>query len=209
MSLRKFMMAAAAATIAVAATTPASAQSAGYGSDADQSIGSSPSLIIFGQGGGYSPATDLNSAGTADGKTGWTVGGGVGVGLNRYVAIRAAIDFARSDIEGSGAGEFGGNQLDRLFYGGDVQLSYPTSSGFRPYLLLGAGAVTIMPDDNTGLDNVTKFAGTGGLGVAYALPSGVELYVQGNTHIYKIDDFGFDKTQADVLWTGGLSYRIF
>ena len=206
MSHRHFMVAAAATIVAFAAATPASAQ---YGTDENQSVGPSPSLIIFAQGGGYSPVTDLNSAGTVDEKTGWTVGGGVGVRFNRYIAVRGALDFASSDVRGSGAGTLDGNKLDRLFYRGEAQLSYPTSSGFAPYLLLGAGAVTVMPDDNSGLDNVTKFAGTGGLGVSYILPSGFEVFVQGNTHIYKIDDFGFDKTQADILWTGGLTYRIF
>jgi hypothetical protein len=25
---------------------------------------------------------------------------------------------------------------------------------------------------------------------------------------YKLERFGFDKTQADILWTAGLSYRF-
>jgi hypothetical protein len=31
--------------------------------------------------------------------------------------------------------------------------------------------------------------------------------VQGASYIYNFDRGGFNKTQADLLWTGGLSYR--
>jgi opacity protein-like surface antigen len=174
-----------------------------------QSGADRPRLILFANGGGNSPVTDLNEAGTASLKTGWTAGGGIGVQFNRNVALRGTFDFARSEGEGSAVGALSGQKLDHYFYGGDVQLRYPTSSGFAPYLLLGAGAVTIDNPDVAGYDTFTKFAGKGGLGVEYLFrQSNVGLFVQGTSYVYNYNRDGFDKTQVDLLWTGGLSYRL-
>ena len=166
-----------------------------------------PTVVVFANGGGNSSLTNLDDAGTASLKTGWTAGGGVGVQLNRYVAVRGTFDYARAD--GESATPFAGQSLNHYFYGGDVQLRYPTVSGFAPYVVLGAGAVTIDNKDNPTFDRFTKFAGKGGVGLEYALPrSDFGLFAQGNSYIYKFDRNGFDKTQVDLLWTGGLSYRL-
>jgi opacity protein-like surface antigen len=167
-----------------------------------------PSVVLFANGGGYSPVTDLNSSGTASLSTGWAVGGGAGVQLNPYVAIRAGLDYARSEGD-EGSVAFDGQTLRHWFYGGDLQLRYPLSSGLAPYLLAGAGAVTINGEDTPALDeSFTKFAGKGGLGVEYSLPRGFTMFVQGSSYIYKLDEGGFDKTQVDVLWNAGLTYRF-
>ena len=55
-----------------------------------------PTLVLFANGGGDSSLTDLNDAGTTSLKTGWTAGGGAGVQLNRYVAVRGTFDFAQA-----------------------------------------------------------------------------------------------------------------
>ena len=98
-------------------------------------------VIFFANGGGATPVTDLNDAGTASLKTGWAAGGGVGVQINPYVAVRGTFDLTQTEGEGSAAGALSSANLNHYFYGGDVQLRYPTASGFAPYLLLGAGAV--------------------------------------------------------------------
>ncbi|MGH7510521.1 MAG: outer membrane beta-barrel protein [Gemmatimonadales bacterium] len=166
-----------------------------------------PNLVLFANGGGNSSLTDLDDAGSASLETGWSAGGGVGVQLNPYLAVRGTFDFAQSD--GEGATALSGQSLNRYFYGGDVQLRYPTASGFAPYLLLGAGAVTIDSPDVGTFDSFTKFAGKGGLGVEYALPqSSVGLFAQASSYVYDFDRNGFDKTQVDLLWTAGLSYRL-
>ena len=166
-----------------------------------------PTVVLFANGGGNTSLTDLNDAGTSSLKTGWTAGGGAGVQLNRYVALRGTFDFARADGESGTA--IAGQTLNRYFYGGDLQLRYPTGSGLAPYVLLGAGAVTIDNPDNAAFDRFTKFAGKGGLGVEYILPrSNFGLYAQASSYVYQFDRNGFDKTQADLLWTGGLSYRL-
>jgi len=168
-----------------------------------------PRLIFFANGGGNSPLTDLNDAGTASLKTGWTAGGGIGLQVNSYLAIRGGFDFSRTEGQGVGAGGLLGQKLDHYFYGGDVQLRYPTSGGFAPYVLVGVGAVTIDNKDQATFERFTKFAGKGGVGLEYVFPSSnVGFFVQGTTYLFGYDRGGFDKTQADVLWTGGLSYRL-
>jgi opacity protein-like surface antigen len=166
-----------------------------------------PTLVLFANGGGASALTNLDDAGTSSTKTGWTAGGGAGVQLNRYVALRGTFDYAQAD--GDNTSPFAGQSLRRYFYGGDVQLRYPTASGFAPYLLVGAGAVTIDDKDNPAFNRFTKFAGKGGLGAEYTLPrSDFAIYAQANSYVYKFDRNGFDKTQVDLLWTGGVSYRL-
>jgi opacity protein-like surface antigen len=189
-----------AATLVLLLPAVASAQSPTYNDNR-------PSLIFFANGGGYSPLTNLNSSGTASLNTGWSLGGGAGIQLNRFVAIRGEFDYGR-DKGDVGSTAFAGERLKHYFYGGDVQLRYPTLSGFAPYVLAGAGAVTVDGRDIPTLGRFTRFAGKAGLGVEYGLPSGLGLFVQGVSYIYKFDRGGFNKTQADVLWNAGLSYRF-
>jgi opacity protein-like surface antigen len=173
-----------------------------------QSTAGQSSVVFFANGGGNSAVTDLNDAGTASLNTGWTAGGGVGWQVNPYVALRGTFDYARAKGEGAG-NAFNGQRFNHYFYGGDLQLRYPTESGFAPYLLAGAGAVTIDNKDDPTFNRFTKFAGKGGIGLEYVPPqSNVGFFAQGTSYIYKFDRNGFDKTQADVLWTGGLSYRL-
>ena len=167
-----------------------------------------PAVVVFANGGGGSSATNLNDAGTADFKTGWSVGGGAGVQINQYLAIRGVFDYLRNKGEDNSSA-FAGQRFNNYFYGGDLQLRYPTPSGFAPYLLAGAGVVTIDNKDDATFGRFTKFAGKGGLGVEYTIPrSNFGLYAQASSYVYKFDRNGFDKTQADLLWTGGVSYRL-
>src|SRR5687768_5581766 len=104
---------------------------------------SRPAIVVFGQGGGNSALTALNQAETAKLRTGWTAGGGVGPEFNQYFAVRGTFDFAKSKVEGIGAGAVNNQTLTRYYYGGERQLRYPAASGIAPYLRLGAGAVTV------------------------------------------------------------------
>jgi hypothetical protein len=197
MFARSEMAAALALTLLAPATLPA------------QSTVGRPNFVVFANGGGTSSLTDLNEPGTASLKTGWTAGGGVGLQVNPYLAVRGTFDFAQAEAEGSGAGSLNGQKLNQYFYGGDVQLRYPTRSGLAPYLLLGAGAVTVDNADLASFESFTKFAGKGGLGLEYLLPqNNLGLFAQANSYIYDYDRNGFDKTQVDVLWTAGLTYRF-
>ena len=48
-----------------------------------------------------------------------------------------------------------------------------------------------------------------GAGVNYQIPrSRVRLYVEAATWAYKWNQYGFDKTQFDLSWSGGLAYTF-
>lgn len=177
---------------------PASAQEKGVG--------------ISVRGGGFNSLTDLNDAGTADfKKVGYNLGGSVGVDLHRYVGVRGDVTFARNELRQNDVAT--GLELNRFFYDGAVQLQYPAANGLKPYVFVGAGAVTLHPVGSSNSDK-TKFAGTGGLGVSYAVPgSNLGLFVEGKGWVYDVKELsgelaGFDKTQFDAAWSAGLSYRI-
>ncbi|HEX5575709.1 MAG TPA: outer membrane beta-barrel protein [Gemmatimonadales bacterium] len=177
------------------------------GTASAQTAADRPGVVLFANAGGSSALTDLNAAG-ASLNTGWTGGGGIGWQLNRYIALRGTFDFARAKAQDDATG-FSGQRFNQYFYGGDVQLRYPTANRIAPYALLGAGAATVDNMDAPGFHSVTKFAGKGGLGVDLIPSAGnLGLFAQGVSYLYKPDRNGVDKTQANLLWTAGVSYRL-
>jgi len=162
----------------------------------------------FATGGGASPLSNLNDFGTDDLKTGWTLGGGVGVQLSQYLAVRGVFDFTRNRADATSIA-FPGQRFNHYFYGADAQVRYPTGSGFAPYVLAGVGAVTIDNKDDPAFDTFTKLAGKGGIGVEYSFGRhGAGVFAQGVSYFYKFDRGPFDQTQFDVVWALGLSYRF-
>jgi len=168
-------------------------------------------LTLSARGGGFTPFANLNAAGTTDIKTGFNVGGGVAVDLHRYVALRGDFSFGRGELRQGGSET--GIHLNKFFYGGALQLQYPTGTNLTPYVFGGGGAVTVH-EENTSNTNKTKGAAMFGLGVRYALPrSGLGLFAEGAGWVYQHRNLvgstaGFDKTQVDALYSAGISYRL-
>jgi len=169
-------------------------------------------IWIAAKGGGFNAVTNLDSAGTADfKKVGFDLGGTIGVDLQRYVAIRADFTFARNQLRAAGVPT--SNRLNRFFYDAAVQLQYPTAVGVEPYVFAGGGAVTLHEVGTSG-QNKTKATGTAGLGVSYAVPgTGFGVFAEGQGWLYKAKDLGgslagYDKTQVELAWGGGVSYRL-
>ncbi len=190
---------AAAAVVALLAPLPALAQER--------------AVVFSARGGGFSAVNDLNDAGTADFKTGFNIGGGVGVQVNKYVVLDGDFSWGQHEVRQSGVAS--GTKVNQFFYGADVKLQYPTARGFTPYVLAGGGAVTFHERGTSGADK-TKGFGRFGAGLAYQIPrSSWALYAQGDWFVYKVSDFsngtvltGFDKTQVDIVYAGGVSYRL-
>jgi len=165
-------------------------------------------FVVYGQGGGFSALADLNDAGTADFDTGFNVGGGIAYEVSKHVAVRGNFTYARATARDAQSPAFEGAKFNRLFYGGDVQLRYPFAGGVAPYIFAGGGAATIDPS-GSGTESFTKGAGKAGLGIGYALRGvPVSLFSEGTAWVYKWDRLGYDKTQFDVTWSGGVSYRF-
>jgi opacity protein-like surface antigen len=173
------------------------------------------SLTFVARGGGFNALTNLNDASApSDFKTGYNIGGAAVVQVNRYVGVRGDFTFARAKFRDAGSET--NDHFNKLFYTGAIQLGYPTTSGFTPYLFAGGGGVTIKEKESPSGVNVdkTKGAGVGGIGFSYRIPqTNWSLVTEGVGYLYKVNGLsgtlaGFDKTQLDVAWTGGLSYAL-
>lgn len=172
-------------------------------------------VTVFARGGGLSGLSNLDDASAAsDFKTGYALGGGATVQLNRYVALRGDFTFARARFRDAGVAT--NDHFNKYFYTGAVQLQYPTTSGITPYAFVGGGGITLKEKDAPSGNPVdqTKGVGVGGLGFSYAIPqTNFAVFAEGTGYLYKINGLsgtlaGFDKTQFDVGYTGGVSYRI-
>lgn len=169
-------------------------------------------ITLFARSGGFQALTELNDAGTADfKKVGFNVGAGVGVQLQRFVTIRGDFTVAENELRSSDA--FQGEKLRRYFYDAALQLQYPSATGLTPYAFAGVGGVTL-DQVGTNAESKTKFASTFGLGVNYELPgTGVGLFIEGKGWVYNLSKLNgmlssYDKSQVEMGWSGGLSYRI-
>jgi len=179
----------------------------------DRGIVQDRAVFFSARGGGFNGLSNLTDAGaTADfKKVGFSVGGGVGVKLHRYVSVRGDFTFARNELRNDQVAT--GAKLNRYFYDAALQLQYPTASGLEPYIFAGGGGVTLN-EVNTSSPSKTKPAGTFGLGFNYRIPnSPFGLFAEGKSWLYKLDGMGgaltgIDKTQFDVAWTGGASYKL-
>ncbi len=167
-----------------------------------------PAIVVYGQGGGFNALADLNDPGTADFNTGFNVGGGVAYQINPYVALRGNFTFARATARDPQSSAINEVEFNRFFYDGDVQVRYPFQNGLAPYAFIGGGGVTIDPSGSA-TQSFTKGAGKAGIGVSYELPrTQFGVYAEGSGWVYKWDRLGYDKTQFDLTWSSGVSYRF-
>lgn len=155
--------------------------------------------------GGLSGAADLNDAGTADWRLGWAANADATLWLHRYVGVRASGTWAQDSIRGTAPGVVGRRKFNKFFYDADAVLRYPTSTGsgtLIPYVVAGAGAVSIhqLGSDST----FTKFAGNFGGGLEYRFGR-FGVRAEGRDYVYQFDRYGFDKTQHDIVWDGGIT----
>jgi len=180
---------------------------------------------IFANGGGWNSVRDLDdgefSSNNSTFRTGYNVGGGLGIQVGNGVALRGIYTFARSEGRnglGTTLAPISGQRFDRHYYGGDVQLRVPVSWGFAPYLFAGGGAVTIDPRSSqlfssTGTqftaERFTRPAARFGLGFEYQVPnSGFGIFAQGDGWLYHWNRYGLDRNQLDTNWGLGLSYKF-
>jgi len=170
------------------------------------------SVTVFAGAGGFNGLTNLDDASTADfKKLGYSLRAGGIVQLQRYVALRGNFTFARNQLRLNGVDA--GTKLNRFFYDAAVQLQYPTTAGIMPYVFVGGGAVTLHEVGTSG-QNKTKGAGTAGVGISYTVPgTGFGVFAEGQGWLWSAKSLngtlsGYDKTQLEAAWTGGISYRF-
>jgi len=153
--------------------------------------------------GGLSGAANLNDAGSADWRLGWAGSVDASYWILPRVGIRASGTWAQDSLRGgaiTGRGTF-----NKFAYDADIVLRYPLAAGSStivPYVLGGAGAISLHQLDSD--STWTKFAGNYGAGIEYRF-SRVGFRVEGRDYVYKFDRYGFDKTQHDIAWQGGVT----
>ena len=160
-------------------------------------------VTVGGSFGGLSGAANLNDAGTADWKLGWAASVDATAWLSNYVGVRATGGWAQDSLRGatlSGRGKF-----NKFTYDADVVLRYPLQTGsatVAPYVVGGLGAISVhqLASDSTW----SKFAGNFGAGVEYRLGR-VGIRAEGRDIVYNFDRYGFDRTQHDIAWQGGVT----
>lgn len=166
-----------------------------------------PQLLVFAHGGGVASlrALDETGGGNKPG-TGLALGGGLGVQIHPLLAIRGDFTWTEAAFPDDAASTLlRGQDLQRLYYGGDLQLRLPFPSGVTPSLFVGAGAVTLERDNG---ERLTRFAPKGGLGLEYlSHRTGLGVLAQGTVWSYAYDADGFDRRQYDLLVTLGLTFR--
>jgi len=188
----------AALAVVVATFSPLSAQSSlGY-----------QGVTLGGAFGGHSGVADLNQSGTTvDWRLGWAASADATLWLHRFGGLRASGSWAQDSLRGA-ASLSGRGKFNKFYYDGAVVLRYPiqASSGtFTPYVLGGAGAVSL---HQLGSDETwTRFAGNFGAGLEYRVGQ-VGFRAEGRDFVYKFDEYGFDKTQHDIAWQGGLTLSL-
>jgi hypothetical protein len=165
-------------------------------------VSPNPTITIGGSFGGFSGAAHLDQSGSTKWRIGWAGTADATLWLHQYVGVRASGGWAQDSITNgiSGRGTF-----NKFTYDGDLVLRYPLQAGSStvvPYVLGGAGAVSIHQLGST--DTWTKFAGNFGAGLEYRFGR-LGVRAEGRDYIYTFDAYGFDKTQHDVAWQGGIT----
>lgn len=166
------------------------------------------SINLYGTVGGTSSINDLDDAETTSFSSEFTGGGGVGFQYSKVIGIRGDFMLSQPSIDGAGISALSDNSdIDRVFYGGEITFSLPTSGRFVPFVGVGGGAVSLDPDEG---GSFTKAAFRSSLGFTYRVPGAdaLGILVQGTGWAYSFDRFGVDNNQFDIVYSAGIKYSF-
>jgi opacity protein-like surface antigen len=153
--------------------------------------------------GGSSSGPALESS--TDWKTGWSAGLNVAYQLQPKLALRADGNYATNDLSQT-SGTPASTTFDKLSLMGNAVWDFKgRAAKLSPYVLGGLGAVKVKEKSLS--QSFTQFGTNFGLGANYNLGR-VGLRAEGRDMIYKFDHFGYNKTQNDVLWQGGVTVGL-
>ena len=153
--------------------------------------------------GGASSGSDLQS--TTDWKTGWSAGANIAYRIEPKFAVRADGNYAQNDLSASGTTPTT-TTFDKTSLMGNAVWDFKgREAKVSPYVLGGLGAVKVK--DKSLSESFSQFGGDVGLGADYNLGR-LGLRAEGRDVIYKFDHFGYNKTQNDIIWQGGLTYAL-
>ncbi|HEV8400625.1 MAG TPA: outer membrane beta-barrel protein [Gemmatimonadales bacterium] len=153
--------------------------------------------------GGVSPADNFGVG--VDWKSGWSAAANLTYKVTTNLGIRGDATFAQNDL--SGGGIPGEGRLNKFAYMGNAvwQAVGMTSERLHPYALAGLGAVRVHAKGSD--SSFTRFGGDIGFGFGYRLGR-LGLRAEGRDVMYKFDRFGYNKTQNDLVWEGGVTVGL-
>lgn len=173
---------------------------------AHDAAGQTGALMLFAHGGRHTTISSLSESGD-DLRAGFLGGGGLGIQLSTYVALRGAAAFVDSDYRGQLL-EPASLNFHRMFVSFDLQVGLPTQTGLAPYLFAGAGWVVVDPQD-AALDSFRKVTGHFGTGFNYVIDNAfVALFGELGAYLFNFDQLGFDRHQFDLTISVGAAYAI-
>jgi len=172
--------------------------------------GQERAVVFQVHGGGYDHMRNLNTTGNvAHFKTGYSLGGAVGLQINEYVGVFGDVTLART--EGRGAVAFANQLVNRVFVGGQLEFRYPMGR-LAPFIHGGAGAVVVDqqgPEADEDFDHFTRAAGMFGAGLSYQFPGApFGVFAEWKALTYKWIAAPFSRIQWDQGYSLGFSYRV-
>ena len=153
--------------------------------------------------GGSSAASDLTSS--TNWKGGWSAAATLGYRLSPRFGVRGDATWAQNDLNATGGGSAQEIKKNSFLANGIWQREETPGTKLLPYVLAGVGAVRVR--DKASDSSFTKFATNLGAGLGYVLGR-VALRAEMKDMIYKFDEFGYDKTQNDLLWQAGFTVKM-
>jgi hypothetical protein len=157
---------------------------------------------VAGAFGGLSGPDRLNGAGAPDWRQGWAGSVDGTYWLSRNVGLRAGSTLAQDRARSA---TISGETFNKVTYDANVVLRAPRRTGqgtVIPYVVAGAGGITIHPVGSG--SNWTKPAGNVGAGVEYRFARW-GLRAEARDFVYRFDRYGYNHTQNQVAWQGGLT----
>ncbi len=162
-------------------------------------------LKFYAYGGGYTPFTDLTATGDQGFKTGFNLGGGVALALNRFLEIGGDLTLVQSRERGTATED----QWRKLFSAAEVVLRLPLG---RIALRASAGGGVVTMDEQVPDSPLSsRRAARLGAGVSYRWSRNFGLFVQGAAWVYDWDKLkypSYTRRQVDAIYSAGLFYKI-
>ena len=173
---------------------------------------SHPGMDMFSinvSGGGLFPISSLGDGNEFD--DAGSVGGSLTYWAHENAGIRASFLWASTDFLGADDNPLIGEDPDVYHYSGDLLLRLPLPGteqvSWFPYIVGGLGGKTY---DFQTLSTDTDFTGNFGAGLELRFGEmgrwGINTEVR--DFVSNFDRHGFDRTQNDVVWTGGLTLNF-
>lgn len=153
----------------------------------------------------FAPHRQLNDKTDAEFDKGFLVGGGLGLELNNFSAIRLSLSRARTGARENAPSSLNGTDFSRRFIDVDVLVGRRRQYGAMPYALLGVSRLRSRQDVAQNRLTLTSTAVKLGGGFEFRPDrSPVAVFGEGAAYIHKPGRKELGRRQLDSVWTAGV-----